>query len=227
MHLAANQQVESLVGAAQLDVGLKGDRVISLSQRVEQFVHGNGLFFVETLVEVLAFEHLRDRKFGGKADPVRRLQLVEPLAIETGLGLGLGKNLEDLRHVGFGVAHDFFRAKRRTGSRAARGIANHAGEVADQKDDGVAEVLKVFELAQEHRVAEMQVGRGGIKSGLDPKWLARGASFLQLGAEFALANNFRRAFLDVSQLFVNREERGHRVKIIAASADGAARQQAI
>ncbi len=113
------------------DVGLERDRVVSLNQRVEQFVHGDGLLVVETFVEVLAFEHLRNRELGGEADPVGGFQLVEPLAVEAGFGLCLGKNLEHLRHVSSGVAHDFFCAKGRTRSGAARRIANHASEIAN------------------------------------------------------------------------------------------------
>ena len=91
LHFAADQQIEFLVGAAQFDVRLQRDRIVSLGQRVEQFVHGDGLFFLKAFVEVFALEHLRNREFGGEANPVRRLHLVEPLAVEAGLGLGLGR----------------------------------------------------------------------------------------------------------------------------------------
>ena len=96
------------------------------------------------------------------------------------------------------------------------GIANHAGEIADQEDDGVAEVLKMFELAQEHGVAEMKIGRGGIEAGFDPQRFAGGERLLQLGAKLGLLHNFSRAFFDVGELFVDGREGGHRVKIIAA-----------
>ena len=85
-----------------------------------------------------------------------------------------------------------------------------------RKDDGVAEILKVFELAQQHGVAEMEIGRGGIEAGFHPQRLAGGERLLQLGAQLGLLHNFRGALLDVGQLFVNGRERGHRVKIIAA-----------
>ena len=80
--------------------------------------------------------------------------------------LAWDENLEHLRHVSLGIAHDVFRAERRTRGRTARRVANHAGEVADQKDDGVAEILKVLELAQQHGVAEMQIGSGRIEARL-------------------------------------------------------------
>jgi hypothetical protein len=64
----------------------------------------------------------------------------------------------------------------------------------------------------------MKIGRGGIESGLYPQRLAGGERTLQLGAKLGLLHNFSGAFLDVGELFVNRREGGHRVKIIAAAA---------
>ena len=47
------------------------------------------------------------------------------------------------------------------------GIADHAGEIADQERDLVAELLELAQLVDEHRVAQMQIGRGRIKARLD------------------------------------------------------------
>jgi len=44
--------------------------------------------------------------------------------------------------------------------------------VADQEDDRVAQVLEVFHLAQQNRVAQMQVRRGGVEAGFDPEFAA-------------------------------------------------------
>ena len=84
------------------------------------------------------------------------------------------ENLEDLRLVGFGVGVDLLARERRARGDAARGIADEAGEVADEEDDGVAHVLKVLELADEHGVAEVQVGSGGIEPGFHAHGLAGG-----------------------------------------------------
>ena len=78
-----------------------------------------------------------------------------------------------------------------------------------RKDDCVAEVLKVLQLAQQHGVAEVEIGRGGIEAGFDPQRLAGGARLLQLGAKLGLFHDLSRAFLDVSQLFFNRSELWH------------------
>src|SRR5690606_7094585 len=63
------------------------------------------------------------------------------------------------------------------------GVADHAGEIPDQKQDLVTQVLQLLQLVEEHRVAEMQVGRRGIEAGLDPQ-RAPGAQLLaQLGLD--------------------------------------------
>ena len=77
------------------------------------------------------------------------------------------EQLEDLRLVGLRVPLDFVRGQRRPGLRPARRIANHRREVADDEDDAVAEVLEVLHLADQHRVAEVEIGRGGVEADLD------------------------------------------------------------
>jgi len=82
----------------------------------------------------------------------------------------------------------------------------------------VSEILEVLELAQEHRVPEMKIWRSRIESSFDAQRLSGRKRLLQLGAQLRLFHNFSGAFLDVGELFVNRREGGHRVKIIAAAA---------
>ena len=68
LQLAAAQQVEFLVGAAELDVALKRDRIVALHHGVEHLVEADGLLFLEALVEFVALEHLRDGEVGGEAN---------------------------------------------------------------------------------------------------------------------------------------------------------------
>jgi len=48
----------------------------------------------------------------------------------------------------------------------AAGIADHAGEIANQENHLVAEVLELAHLVEQHGVAEVQVRRGWIESRL-------------------------------------------------------------
>ena len=72
------------------------------------------------------------------------------------------------------------------------GIADEAGEISDEEDDGVAHVLKVLELADEHGVSDVEVGGGGVEPGLDAHGLARRERALDALAQVALAKDPRR-----------------------------------
>ncbi len=60
LQFAAHQQIEPLVRTPEFYIGFERDRVISLDQRVKQFVHGNGLLVLKPFVEVLALQQLRN-----------------------------------------------------------------------------------------------------------------------------------------------------------------------
>jgi hypothetical protein len=54
------------------------------------------------------------------------------------------------------------------------------GEVADQEDHLVAQVLQLAHLVQHHRVADVDVGRRGVQPQLDAQRLAGGFGARQL-----------------------------------------------
>ncbi len=77
----------------------------------------------------------------------------------------------------------------------------------------MSQVLKVLELAQNHGMPQVQVGRRRVHPKLDPQRLSRGPRLLQLGAEIGLTDDFRGALLEIRHLFVDgcegRHEKGH------------------
>ena len=93
LDVAAQQQVELLVGAAELDVGAHRDRVVALEQRVEQLEHRDRLAAAVALGEVVALEQLGDG--GGAREPEELLGAhVEPLAVAAHLDpLGSGSRI--------------------------------------------------------------------------------------------------------------------------------------
>ena len=95
----------------------------------------------------------------------------------THLDLGLYgvENLEDLRLVGLGIAVDLFAAKRLARDVAAGGVADQCSRIADEEDDGMSQRLEMTQFSDEDGVAQMQVRRGGIESGLDAHGHARRA----------------------------------------------------
>jgi hypothetical protein len=115
--------------------------------------------------------------------------------------------VEDLEHlgaVGVGVFQDLLARQRRAGRVLAAGVADHAGEVADQEHHVVAEVLEVAQLVDQHGMAEVQVRRGRVKAGLD----AQGAAGFQLVDELGLDQQFVGAALDQRQLGVDIDHGG-------------------
>jgi hypothetical protein len=104
LEVAAHEEIEFLIGAAELDVALEHDGVVALHDGVEEFVDADGLLGLEALVEVFALEHLGDGGLGGEADQICVTELVEPLGVEADLGERAIEDAEDLLGVGLGVA---------------------------------------------------------------------------------------------------------------------------
>ena len=78
---------------------------------------------------------------------------------------------------------DLFAGEGLAGDVFAGGVADEGGGVADEEDDGVAELLEVAELAHEHGVAEVEVGGGGVEAGFDAEGDAGLAGLFEAGGE--------------------------------------------
>ena len=182
LQLPADQQVELLVGAAELDVGLQRDRVVALHQRIQELVHGDRLVRGEALREIVPLQHPRDRVRRGQADHPGGAQRLAPLGVVADLGPRGIEHLRRLRVIRLGIGADLLARERRPRRVAPRGVADHRREVADQEDHVVAEVLHPAHLVEHDGVADVDVGRGRIESQLDPQRLAA----RELGGELGL-----------------------------------------
>src|SRR2546429_665274 len=107
----------------------------------------------------------------GQRNPLAAGKLVKPAAVESDHGLLAVEDLEYLRFVSLGVCGYLLRGHGRARGGAPGGIADQPGEVADQEDHGVAEVLEVFQLADQDGVAQVDVRRRGVETRLDPERL--------------------------------------------------------
>lgn len=148
-----------------------------------------------TLTEVVALQHPRDRVPGGKLDQIRRVQIGHPAGIEQHQSLGRIENLENLRLVALRVLDYFVPGQRRAGGALAGGIADHPGEITDQEQHLVAQILKLPQLVDQHRMPKVQIGGRRVEARLDSQRLAPGELFL----EFGLDENFGRAAPDQAQ----------------------------
>jgi len=165
---------------------------------------GNRLLTVEALVKIIAFEHAGHRIAGGQLDQIGGSHRSQPLGVEHDAGPLRVEDLEDLLFVGFGIFQDLFASQRLARLALARGVADHAGEVTDQKIDLMPQLLELLELLDQHRVTEMQVRCRGIEAGLDAQGLLALRGVGQLLLEFALDQDLHRPAADDLHLLLDR-----------------------
>jgi hypothetical protein len=166
-------------------------------------VDGDRLSRAVALAEVVPLEHPGDGVPGGQLDHLGRAHLAHPARVEDHEGLLRIQDVEDLLLVGPGVLQHLLPGERLAGGALAGGVPDHPGEVTDQEQDLVAEVLELAELVDQDRVAEVEVGRGRVESRLHPQ----GAPPRQLGPQGVLQQNLVRPAPDDFQRLV---DRGHR-----------------
>ena len=68
------------------------------------------------------------------------------------------EHLHGLLDIGLGVGLDLLLGERRAGGVAAGRVADERGAVADDERHAVAEILELAQLAQGHRMAQMDIG---------------------------------------------------------------------
>ncbi len=167
LQLAAGQDVEELVGPAELDVGLDGHRVVRLEQRVEQVLDRDGRLLLHALAELLAREHLLRGEASAQLDDVAQAELREPLGLENDPAALFRDDLVELLEVRIGVLQHLLVRHRRPRLVLVRRVADLRRPVTDDQDDLVAPPGERAELAQSDGVADVQVRPRRIETHLD------------------------------------------------------------
>ena len=199
--LTAGKQVEELVGAAHLHVGLDLHGVESLHHGIQELMQGDRRLRLVALGKVVALENTGDGELGAHLQQTGQIHRQDPVTVVHDGGLLGIQDLHGLAHVGLGIGLDLLLRKLRTGGILARRVANQRGTVADDEGDVVAQVLELTHLAQRHGVAQVQIGAGGVDAELDVEGLA----LLKLLAKVGLGNDLRGARGDDTHLLVNRQ----------------------
>ena len=106
LQLPANQQIEHLVGAAELYIGLDGNGVVGLQQRVEQFRDGDGFLVGEPGGKVGPLQELSHSEHAGQFKDVGQAELPEPLTLVDHFSPVLVHHLEELTEIGLSVLQD-------------------------------------------------------------------------------------------------------------------------
>ena len=165
--LTAGEQVEELVTAAHLHVGVDHDRVVGLHHGVEELVQGDGGVARVALREVVALKDAGDGELAGNLEQLAQVHGQDPVAVVDDLGLGRVEDLHGLLDVGLGVELDLLMGELRARGVLARRVADERGAVADNEGDVVTQVLELAHLLQGHGVAQVQVGARGVNAELD------------------------------------------------------------
>ena len=201
--VAAREQVEDLVVAAHLEVGLDHDGVVGLQHRVDELVQGDGLALGVAVVEVLALEDASHVELAHELQHLGEVEALQPVAVVDDRGLLGVEDLHGLLDVGLGVGLDLLLGEGRAGGVAAGRVADEGGAVADDQRHVVAQVLELTHLAQRHGVAEVKVGGGGVHAQLD----VEGRALLELLLELVQRHDLHGAGRDDLELFVNGKQR--------------------
>ena len=106
------------------------------------------------------------------------------------LGLLAVEDEEDLIEVRLGVAVDLLLGEHGSCLGATAGIADQRRVIADDEHHRMTVFLEGSEDVEHHKVADVEVGRGGVQAELDPQPL----SSLEAGAQMVLDVDLDRAF---------------------------------
>ena len=166
-------------------------------------MHGDRQVLVEARAEVFAFEHAREAIVAAEAHDVIARHFAEPFAVVADFGFFAVEDFVDLREIGLRVGVHLLASERRARFGLAGGIADHRGEIADQENGGVAQILKMLQLAQHDGVAEMNIGRRGIHAEIRAQRLTGFRGLLELCLQVFVANDFRRSLFQIGELLVN------------------------
>ena len=130
LQFSPHQEVEFLVGASQFDIGLQRHGIISLHERIQEFMNADRLLFLEALMKIIPLHHARDPIVRGQLDEVARCHGAHPSAVEFNQGLFLIENLEDLSLIGLGVVLHLRLGEDLSGFGHSGGVADQAGKIA-------------------------------------------------------------------------------------------------
>src|SRR5207237_9426574 len=103
----------------------------------------------------------------GKADQSIRPERGQPGGIECDFGLLPIEDEKYLVGIGLGIGLELVGRKRRPGDVTTGGIADHSGDVANQKNNVMPEVLQLAKLVELHSMSKVQIGPGRVEAFLD------------------------------------------------------------
>ena len=167
-------------------------------------MHRDRKLFLEALCEVVALKEAREGVAACELNEARCAQRIAPFRVVADFRFVEVENVARLIEVSLRILFNLLARKGRTGRVASGRIADRGSEVAHEEDHRVAEILKLAELVEHHRVADMNVGRRRIETELAAERRSRrlraGELLLELGLNeegVRAAGNGGHGFADV------------------------------
>ncbi len=108
--------------------------------------------------EVVALEELAHSEVGGEVDKVGEGELAQPVGVVADDGAFRVQHLEGLLSVRPRVGLQLLGSQHGARALLVAGVADQAGEVADEEGRLVPQVLELAQLAHGHRVPQGEVG---------------------------------------------------------------------
>src|SRR3546814_15129549 len=93
--------------------------------------------------------------------------------------------------------------QRRARDVAPAGITDHGGEIANQKNNLVAQILQLTHFIEYNGMPQMNVGRGGVEPQLDAQRGARSPAAGKLAGKLGLDQQFVATTLGDTQIRFN------------------------
>src|SRR5262249_50325113 len=111
------------------------------------------------------------------------------------------ENFEDLLFVSLRVLENFVLGQLLAGYGSPGRIADKPGEITDEENRDVAEILEVFHLPDQDGMSHMDIRCGRIETSLDAQGFAVNLRAFQFLAQLFFANDVDRTPPDVVELF--------------------------
>ena len=122
-----------MVGATQLNIGVDGDRVEGLHQRVEKLGQGDLLPGSVPFAEIVPLHYPGHGRRPGELDNVRECERRQPLGVVSDLGMLPVEDQVRLLQVRLRISFYFLRRENRTGLGPSRWVSDAGRVVADYR----------------------------------------------------------------------------------------------
>ena len=130
-------------------------------------MHVDRVAALNAVAEGVAARELLHREVGRQMNHVAEGHLTQPLAIATHFGALWIEQLERLIAVRGSVRLQHFSRLHRAEGVFVRRVADQPGEVPDQQDRLMTQLLEQGQLAQRDAMADVQVGRRRVDAEVD------------------------------------------------------------